>query len=176
MSTTDHGFGSVYQRSSDGRWMASVEMPENGVTGKRRRKMLSAATREEVEARLIAYRAENPPLRQSRDSQGTRQGNLERGRALGHHTDLEWRQLVGRVGGKCEYCGVVTIWITKSGRARGPNRRTRDHRTPLAAGGSNSIDNMALACGWCNDHKGLMDEPTYRVWLADYIIRNGPPQ
>ena len=41
-----HGEGAIYQRKSDGRWCASVDL--GFVGGKRRRKLLYGATRKEV--------------------------------------------------------------------------------------------------------------------------------
>lgn len=165
----NYGTGSIYQRSSDGRWMAAVEVEENRGGGPRKRKTLSASTREAVEAKLEAYRAEHPALGQSVDSQGRRL-NTDRARTLGKHTEREWLDHVTAVGGKCEYCGIQTGDIFKAPggglTTRSPKKRVKDHRTPLAAGGSDGIENIACACHRCNGLKGVMDEPTFRAWLA----------
>jgi integrase len=49
-SRRGHGEGSIYQRTSDGRWIASVDL--GCVNGKRRRKTLSARSRKEVAEKL----------------------------------------------------------------------------------------------------------------------------
>jgi len=41
-----------------------------------------------------------------------------------------------------------------------------DHRTPLARGGSNAIDNILPACAPCNLRKSRMTEPEFRARLA----------
>lgn len=167
----DYGNGSIYQRSSDGRWLASVEVEDNrGGTAKRKRKTLSAKTREGVEARLDAYRAEHPALGRSIDSRGTRRRNIDRGRELGTHTEREWLDHVESVGGICEYCGIQTGLIFRAPGGgityKSDKKRVKDHRTPLAAGGSDAIENIACVCHRCNGLKGVMDEPTFRAWLA----------
>lgn len=167
----DYGRGSIYQRTSDGRWCATIQLPEARGGGKRRhRKTLTALTRQGVEERLDAYRAANPALGQSRDSQGSRRANLDRGRKVGRHTEREWRDLVAAVGGRCEYCGIQTDTMFRGpdGKptTKSPKKRVKDHRTPLAAGGSDAIENVACVCQRCNGLKGVMDEPTFRAWLA----------
>lgn len=56
-SRRDKGSGSVYQRAADGRWVGYVTLPD-GHDGKRRRKVVTAATKAEVTTRLRALRAE----------------------------------------------------------------------------------------------------------------------
>lgn len=51
----DNGSGSVFQRSSDGRWIGYVSLP-NAPDGKRRRKVVSAQTKGEVLAKLRTLR------------------------------------------------------------------------------------------------------------------------
>jgi 5-methylcytosine-specific restriction endonuclease McrA len=40
-----------------------------------------------------------------------------------------------------------------------------DHTIPLSKGGNNEEDNLRLACGWCNSHKGN------RISLYDVVIK-----
>lgn len=61
--------------------------------------------------------------------------------AVGSHTLREWRELLKSSGHRCAYCG------------RGDVALTEDHIVPLARGGSDSIDNIAPACGSCNSRK-----------------------
>lgn len=55
--------------------------------------------------------------------------------------------------GKCAYCGCVVVIPLLRDRKRLPNRAVIDHKIPMAGGGSNSIENMALACNACNIKK-----------------------
>lgn len=43
---------------------------------------------------------------------------------------------------------------------------TVDHRTPIARGGSNGIENLVPACNSCNSKKGTRTEPEFRLWLT----------
>lgn len=54
----DAGSGALYQRTSDGRWFGSVTLPDDPVTGKRRRKVVSAKTQAGASAKLRKVRAE----------------------------------------------------------------------------------------------------------------------
>lgn len=89
---------------------------------------------------------------------------------LSHHTDMpkliERRRLKGRRKrprlkiriwarnvlikrdrGLCRYCGrQVTL-------ADGPRQATIDHVVPRSRGGSDKLDNLALACARCNNEK-----------------------
>lgn len=51
-----HGEGSIYQRESDGRWLAVIEL--GWIDGKRKRKTITAKTRAEVVRKLRAAQAE----------------------------------------------------------------------------------------------------------------------
>lgn len=61
--------------------------------------------------------------------------------ALGKWTASEWRTLRPALGDRCTYCGSTTTL-------------TIDHRVPLVRGGSNTLDNLTLACRPCNSRKG----------------------
>lgn len=54
----DAGSGALYQRTSDGRWFGSVTLPDDPVTGKRRRKVVSAKTQAAASAKLRKVRAD----------------------------------------------------------------------------------------------------------------------
>lgn len=100
----------------------------------------------------------------SKDSLG-RRNNLARVRPIsGAHTRKEWEAYVDSQHWLCEYCGVLTYLATKTGPAKGDRRTTKDHRTPIAAGGSDHIDNIAVSCKRCKHEKGLMDEATFRAF------------
>ena len=73
--------------------------------------------------------------------------------ADGAYTYVEWLILVAQWAGRCAYCGQIAILHA-------------DHRTPLARGGSNAIDNILPACAPCNLRKSRMTEPEFRARLA----------
>lgn len=54
-------------------------------------------------------------------------------------------QVCQRANGLCEYCHASEQWQYV--------RFTVDHVTPLAQGGADSLDNLALACFHCNRRK-----------------------
>lgn len=60
--------------------------------------------------------------------------------APGKHTTKQWTDLLASYHGLCVYCGAKAT--------------TRDHVTPLTAGGTDYIDNIAPACKPCNSSKG----------------------
>ena len=63
--------------------------------------------------------------------------------AAGSHTLAEWIVLCWASAWRCFYCGVML----------GEKTATEDHKIPLSRGGSNYIDNIALACRSCNSSK-----------------------
>jgi 5-methylcytosine-specific restriction endonuclease McrA len=63
-------------------------------------------------------------------------------------TVIEWEQLVSAYNGRCAYCGDRT-------------RLEADHRTPVARGGANTIDNIVPACPSCNRRKAKRTEAEY---------------
>ncbi len=67
-------------------------------------------------------------------------------------TAREWADLVQRWDARCSYCGAAGSLQV-------------DHRTPLARGGPNTIDNILPACGPCNLKKRLMTEEEFRAFL-----------
>lgn len=62
-------------------------------------------------------------------------------------TEYEKRIVYANGGGKCSICGKPVSF----------KKMTIDHKIPLASGGTNSIDNLQLACLSCNQMKGSMD-------------------
>lgn len=45
-----------------------------------------------------------------------------------------------------------------------------DHKTPISRGGSNDIENLAPACGWCNAQKNDMTRDEYHLYLYEHGI------
>lgn len=50
---------------------------------------------------------------------------------------------------RCRYCGCQVRW----GNQRGPMGATYDHIKPIIAGGTNTIENVVIACRGCNSRK-----------------------
>ncbi|MGI0495574.1 HNH endonuclease [Alkalinema pantanalense CENA528] len=55
------------------------------------------------------------------------------------------QQVSERAGGCCEYC--------RSQRKFSPSSFEIEHIIPISRGGDDSLENLALACGQCNNHK-----------------------
>jgi len=107
------------------------------------------ANPESARARRLRYRLRHPEVRRVIDqTRRAREAN-----ATGTFTTREWLALVEVHVGRCAYCGKQ-------------KPLQQDHRTPLARGGSNAIDNILPACGRCNRRKHLMTEAEFRARLA----------
>lgn len=62
------------------------------------------------------------------------------------HISIRIQQYIReRANGLCEYCHTVERWQHVT--------FTIDHVTPLSQGGTNELENLALACFHCNRHK-----------------------
>lgn len=126
------------------RWRAAHRDEHNA-----ERREFYARHREQQIAQSAQYHREHPEV-------GLARGNNYRARrraAEGFFTPAEWLALVALYGGRCAYCGEV-------------GALEPDHRTPLARGGSNAIENIIPACRRCNARKHLMTEAEYRARLA----------
>jgi 5-methylcytosine-specific restriction endonuclease McrA len=70
-------------------------------------------------------------------------------------------------GWKCHYCNcAIHREPMKVNSIQKPKQATVDHMHPLGKGGSDSVQNMVLACSNCNDEKGDMDYFAY--WRVIY--------
>ena len=67
--------------------------------------------------------------------------------------------------GKCYYCGDQTFLPSRRD-LKDDNRVCMDHKIPIAAGGSDTFDNIVLACNACNKAKVDMDADTF---IANYL-------
>jgi 5-methylcytosine-specific restriction endonuclease McrA len=79
-----------------------------------------------------------------------------RGRSLGAAGDFtraQWHNLVAQWCGRCAYCGRSS-------------KLTVDHRIPVSAGGTNTIDNILPACPRCNSRKHDRTEDEFRILLV----------
>ena len=70
--------------------------------------------------------------------------------------------------GKCVYCNTEVRLPTYREKFS-PDRATLDHKIPHVAGGSDSFDNIILACNKCNQMKADKDEDKF---LEEIAIRN----
>jgi len=140
--------GSIYRRGSDGRWMGSVET----VKGERKRRTVSST----MFCRTLTRLAELDPAHHaeitSDPDRRTRAAHMEAARKLGTHTQAEWFAYLRQVGNVCEYCGH-------------PCNPTKDHRQPVSRGGSDAIENIAVACFRCNSTKNNATEDEFRAHL-----------
>ena len=55
------------------------------------------------------------------------------------------RTIYDRANGCCEYCSILLKYI--------PDPYVIEHIIPKSKGGSNELDNLALSCFGCNNHK-----------------------
>ena len=81
MARPGYGTGSVYQRASDGRWIAAIQ--HDRPDGTRGPKVFSARDRASAEAQLRAWLVEHPPRPTAPASR--RQEALRQAQALGRH-------------------------------------------------------------------------------------------
>lgn len=68
----------------------------------------------------------------------------------------------------CHYCGARTS-LAGGSLSEGPGQRPWhvDHKTPVASGGTNDIDNLVLACQKCNLEKSDTPYVEYMASIAD---------
>lgn len=74
-------------------------------------------------------------------------------------------------GRKCCYCGVRLLrrGARLTDRTMHPHGETTEHLHRRADGGSDHLDNKALACLACNSQRGDMDWLTYKSWKRGEI-------
>jgi hypothetical protein len=65
-------------------------------------------------------------------------------------SDAVKKQVIDRAKGICEYC--------RSQVKYSPNNFEVEHVYPLFLGGTNTLENLALACPQCNGHKSTKTE------------------
>jgi 5-methylcytosine-specific restriction endonuclease McrA len=99
----------------------------------------TAAHPEQVNATRRARYADNPakPL-----ANNARRYALRKGAERCDLTDTQWETIKAQYGYCCAYCG------------RKMQRLTKDHITPLSAGGPDTLWNIVPACRSCNAKKG----------------------
>lgn len=137
------GSGSI-SRGSDGMWIGRVELPA-APDGTRRRRKVTGRRYCDMMRKFSVAMHEAPP----RVSALTRDERLAAARLVGGHTASEWNRKLWESKGICEYCGHAHPVIVK------------EHKIPLCRGGSDSIDNIAVACEPCNQRKRRMTADEY---------------
>ncbi len=70
-------------------------------------------------------------------------------------SDAVWRLIREMYDGRCYYCG-------KAGK-----KLHKEHRVPLARGGSNDISNIVPSCEPCNRRKGILTDDEFFKLLED---------
>jgi hypothetical protein len=76
-------------------------------------------------------------------------------------TEDQYLAVERRQGGRCSWCGVILA---------NKHRPNIDHIFPLALGGDDSLENIQLLCGRCNQGKGLL---IHWVMGAPWFSRRG---
>lgn len=69
--------------------------------------------------------------------------------------------LLDRDGNSC-------FWCLEEFSDRNPY--TLDHLLPKVRGGNNSLDNLVLACFWCNGKRSDMPAEEFREWLKENMV------
>ena len=100
----------------------------------------NAHHKERARTRIALHRLRNLETVRAQKRASENRRRVRRLSAGGSHSEAEWLILVMRHHGRCSYCGL-------SGKLE------RDHVVPLSRGGSDSIENIAPACGYCNRSK-----------------------
>jgi hypothetical protein len=100
------------------------------------------------------YAAQNPLILNA-----NKRAHKARKRAGGTHTRIQLMELYGLQDGRCGYCGVPIFWHIKGDVHI-------DHMEPVSRGGSNTIDNICLACMTCNKEK-------YNRNVSEWVLTRG---
>ena len=82
----------------------------------------------------------------------------------GTYTPQEEMELFAWQEGRCHYCGEFLYTFYKPGRT--PYHI--EHKTPVTRGGSNNIENIALACPKCDGKKYNKTEKEFLEFLAHH--------
>lgn len=155
-----HGSGSIYRDGN--RWVAALPIPTS--RGERRR--VRRRTRQRFCDCLRVLTTEVTKLAGDySDPDEQRRARLADARKMGAHTEGEWWALVRSACMRCAYCGTRTTVCPPANR---PNALTKDHRVPLARGGSDGIVNLAVSCRACNAEKATMTATEYIEWRSQH--------
>lgn len=79
------------------------------------------------------------------------------------------KRLLASQGMFCCYCEILMEPAPVPGEPRHPRAMTLEHLQRRTEGGSNRIDNMALACHECNCNRGSLDWLTYKSYKMNEL-------
>jgi hypothetical protein len=138
--------GSIYQRSKDNLWCATIEL--GVIDGKRRKKVVASKDRAVVEAKLLEM---NPNIRPV--GHRSRAENMRAARAIATHKGSEWHAKVRASPNECRYCDTALNGFNM----------VKDHMIAVEVGGSDGIDTVQPICWECNFFKAKTphDQFTY---------------
>lgn len=118
--------------------------------------------------------------RDEADAQDKRMSNRERShrrtqrmRDNGDQAPYTLASTYERDGGTCAWClGLVDLGV----RAPDPRAPQLDHLTPVAEGGVDHPDNIALVHAFCNNSRGveLIVPPEFARYWLDQRVKRGP--
>ena len=72
------------------------------------------------------------------------------------------RQLLENQRGRCAYFSFCGRRLSLADPAQLPHSPELDHKTPRAAGGDSSFDNLQWLCRSCNQAKGQLNDAQFR--------------
>lgn len=81
---------------------------------------------------------------------------LRESTAEGSYSSADIMKIREELGNCCAYCGLM---LNNNGHV--------DHKTPLAKGGNNLIENLTLACFQCNTEKHAKTVLEYYIWRLE---------
>lgn len=91
---------------------------------------------------------------------------LKCSKIVGYWSKSLKRQLWLRENKRCFWCGRGVIL-----KGQEPRSATIDHLIPKAHGGSNSHNNLIMACKRCNNSRGSKGTKKTIKWLANLLRR-----
>lgn len=97
------------------------------------------------------WRTDNPELAKKNTRNCWTIRAMRKKNAPGYHSWKEWEDLVEQYEGLCAYCKEAPA-------------ESRDHVVPIAAGGTNDIENILPACLRCNKSKGAKALEEWLPW------------
>lgn len=98
--------------------------------------------RDKIVSRQNSWKQENIEHARMKGRAATARHNALKRNAEGHYTEKDIKRIYKQQGGRCFYCKVV-VGI----------KYHVDHVIPLSRGGSNSPENIVIACPACNVRK-----------------------
>ena len=147
------GHGGIHFRKRANLWVGSVPLP-HAPGEKTPYRYATSMMYCKMQVKLLALREEVgvPPAHAQKLQRPLT--TIEVSRQKGTHTRDEWVQLLRSVQGICYYCGELALPACE------------DHKIPVALGGSDAINNIAVSCEPCNQAKGALT-------ADEFLMRGG---